>query len=98
MDMNQAKSSPLTPNGAYRFCVAPMMDWTERDNFSMYYRNVCAKIAQGGSAFLSLSFMRSASTLAAGLRRSKQVPPGGAETASHPDGVSQDSRGITALH
>ncbi len=30
MDMNQAKSSPLTPNGTYRFCVAPMMEWTDR--------------------------------------------------------------------
>jgi tRNA-dihydrouridine synthase A len=30
MDMNAAKSSPLIGNGTYRFCVAPMMDWTDR--------------------------------------------------------------------
>ena len=30
MDMNPAKSSPLIANGTYRFCVAPMMDWTDR--------------------------------------------------------------------
>ncbi|MGH6850617.1 MAG: tRNA dihydrouridine(20/20a) synthase DusA [Methylocella sp.] len=28
--MNAAKSSPLIANGAYRFCVAPMMDLTDR--------------------------------------------------------------------
>jgi hypothetical protein len=98
MDMNARKSTSLIANGSYRFSIAPMMDWTERHNFSNYYRNVCAKIAQGSSAFLSLSFKRKPSTLAAGPRRSKQVPPGGAETASHPDGVSQNSRGVTACH
>src|ERR1700756_5004673 len=30
MDMNAAKSSPLIGDGSYRFCVAPMMDWTDR--------------------------------------------------------------------
>jgi tRNA-dihydrouridine synthase A len=28
--MNAAKSSPLIAHGTYRFCVAPMMDWTDR--------------------------------------------------------------------
>jgi tRNA-dihydrouridine synthase A len=30
MDMNAARSSPLIGNGTYRFCVAPMMVWTDR--------------------------------------------------------------------
>jgi tRNA-dihydrouridine synthase A len=30
MDMNAAKSSPLIGNGTYRFCVAPMMELTDR--------------------------------------------------------------------
>src|SRR5215831_16104264 len=43
---------------ARRFCIAPMMDWSEITIHSTRYETTCAKIAHARSTFLSLSFSR----------------------------------------
>jgi len=56
--MSAGSSTPKTSNGTYRFCVAPMMDWTERSLESIDCQFPCAEIAHGRSTFLSFSFFR----------------------------------------
>ena len=40
-----------------KFCIAPMMDWTETAGGSMTWRRECAKFAHVRSPFLLLSFL-----------------------------------------
>ena len=50
--------NPAMPTPSHRFCVAPMMDWTDCLIKSISYTDMCARIAHEGSTSLSLSFSR----------------------------------------
>jgi len=43
-----------------KFCIAPMMDWTESLGGSMAWRRACARLAHVRSPFLLLSFLSAA--------------------------------------
>ena len=58
----------------WRFSVAPMMEWKERQYISMNYGWACARGAHGRSTFLCFSFVRRASIFADKLRCDSRLP------------------------
>jgi len=57
---------------SHRFCIAPMMDWTENLRISASCADACAKFAHACSHFLFLSFVSKTAREPAGLRSSSR--------------------------